>query len=568
LSGTTPDSVSYPVQNYGILGPLPAYVINIQDIPGADPTGNDDSTGAIQFALDSLPDGGGELVIAPGVYKFSAPLVLKANTVITGTGTLKAAPIAEWPGSSRVPPFTAMPGSPFFGLVNENHDAAVITDENLTVRGITIDYTALPAADGTRHCIYFRKARRVVIEGVTILGGSSSIALLGCDDTQEIGNRLVGFSNCGSDHWDGPSNCRVIGCHLETDESAQMVNWNPDPTLGSSVGYEATGFVMTGCTLVSRENPATPSQIEPLRIGGVVRNVAVTCNTFVNCSLVLRADTAGAIVEGNTFSGFVGTGEAITAYDRFGVDPGAITVSNNIIRDPLTSAGNVGVIRIESALAQIFNNVIMGVAYGAAPIYTGNPTVGQIFGNYTEAIGPISRLQSGIILQGGSTKYYGWTDGAGTHPRMYQQTSDNNWIFQTTNSAGGPRVALSIYARSDTSDLIASVPMLFTASYRHAVATVAAAGTVIGTATALTANTSNVTTCTAGVNDGVRLAPVNGRPQTVINSTADVLKVYPNNSGTSQIDNGGASVPATIAAGKSKTFEQVASGDFRTTAAT
>ena len=51
-------------------------------------------------------------------------------------------------------------------------------------------------------------------------------------------------------------------------------------------------------------------------------------------------------------------------------------------------------------------------------------------------------------------------------------------------------------------------------------------------------------------------------------STADTLKVYPNNNGSAQIDAGGAGVAVTIAAGKAKRFTRVASNDFRTIAAT
>lgn len=528
-------------------------VLNVRDF-GAKGDGTTDDTAAIQRAFAAVPEGG-EVLIPEGTYSFRGNLFVKAGTTVSGRGVLKAATIGLWPGS------------PYYGLVNVNHEASTITDTDITVRGITIDYTDLPSADGTRHCIYIRKARRVVVENVAILGGSSAIALLGCDDTQEIGNRLVGFSNCGSDHWDGPSNGRLIGCHIETDESAQMVNWNPDPTIAPSTGYTADGFVMTGNTLISHEANATPIQLEPLRADATARNITVTGNTFVNCWLVLRGDTTGAVVAENIMSGFQGTAEAITGYTRNGGTPSAIIIAKNIVRDPLTSADSVGVIRMESDTASIFANIIMGSGYASAGFYRG-AAAAQIFGNYAAALSSTGWLKNGFYVEGGSANLIGWTDSAGTHPCMYQQTNDDNWIFQMTDSTGAPRVALTMYARSDTSDLIAAVPMLFNSPFRKAVVTAAAAGTNIATATALTANTTNVTSCTAGVADGVQLSATTGRPQTVINSTADTLKVYPNNSGSSQIDAGGASVAATIAAGKSKTFEMVATGDFRTTAAT
>jgi hypothetical protein len=533
-------------------------VFNVLDY-GAVGDGSATDTAAIQAALAAVTSVGGTVIIPAGyTFKFNAPLQAKSGTTITGGGKIKAAVIGDWAAS------------PYFGIVNVNNTADTITDENITICGITIDYTDLPTADGTRHCIYIRKARRVVIEGVTILGGSSSIALLGCDDTQEIGNRLIGFSNCGSDHWDGPSNGRLVGCHLESGdgfEVNQMVNWNPDPTIAPSTGYDAKGFTMTGNTLISHETNATPIQLEPLRTGATARNITVTGNTFINCWLVLRGDTIGAVVADNVMSGFQGTAEAITGYTRVDGTPSAIVIANNIIRDPLTSSGNAGVIRMESNTASIVGNVVMGSSYLAAPFYRGS-ALAQMFGNYADANSSSGFLKNGFYMAGGSANPIGWTDSAGTHPRMYQQLTDDNWIFQTTDSTGAPRVALSIYARSNTSDLIASVPVLFSGGLRYAVVEAAAAGTNIADATALTANTTNVTTCTAGVADGVRLSVSIGKPQTVINSTADTLKVYPNNSGSSQIDNGGASVPATIAAGQSKTFEMVAANDFRTTAAT
>ncbi len=221
---TSPDSVTYPAADYGVLGPVPALVVNVQDF-GADPTGNDDSTLAINDALASLPAEGGEVVVAPGIYKFSNRLVAKSNTVISGSGTLYAAPPDEWSGTPT-----------YLCIVNENNTASVITDENITITGITLDMSAHGTSGVNIHGIYMRKAQRIIINNVAIIGGSSSVALLGCDDTQEIGNKYMNFTNCGSDHWDGPANARLVGCHIECDVSAQMVNWNPERTVPPSTG--------------------------------------------------------------------------------------------------------------------------------------------------------------------------------------------------------------------------------------------------------------------------------------------------------------------------------------------
>jgi hypothetical protein len=555
---TSPDSVSYPDQGYGILGPLPAYVINIQDVPGADPTGNDDSTLALNAALASLPDSGGQLTIAPGTYKFSGRLIMKSNAVITGSGTLKAAPPAEW---TETPTYLC--------VVNENNTASTITDENITISGITLDISEHGTKGVNIHGIYMRKARRIIIENVTIIGGSSSVALLGCNDTQEIGNKYLNFTNCGSDHWESPTNARLVGCYLECDVSAQAVNWNPEGAVPPVANQLAEGFTMVGNTLVSHEaGTSTPCLLEPLGAGNQVRNVTVVGNTFKNVTMLLRGDVSGAVVSGNTFSDFLSTAAVIVAQVYNGGSPVGFSISNNEIRGATTAPPNLGVIIAEGDSVSVIGNSVMGTAYVSAAIHRGayNPT---ILGNYIEnaAARSSNRLQTGIIIPNGLANLYGWTDASGTVPRMYLQ-SDNNWIFEGTNSSGVARTALSMAMRSSTSDLIASVPVQFTSTYRTIITTVAAAGTIIGTSTVLAGNVHNVTTCTAGVADGVQLTAITGRPQTVINTSAATLNVYPNNGGSAQIDAGGVNLPTTIAAGKSKTFVQVATGDFRTVAAT
>jgi hypothetical protein len=564
LSGpTTPDTASAlpPDIPYGLLGVEPSLVANVLEY-GAVGDGATDDTAAIQAALDAVP-ARGTVIIPAGVYIFNKPLLVKSNTKVTGTGTLKAAPIEDWTGSDRIDPFTAMPGSPFFGLVNENHDAAVITDENLTVRGITIDYTDLPLGDGTRHCIYFRKVRRVVVEGVTIIGGSSAVALLGCDDTLIQACRMVDFSNCGPDHWDGPGNAKVIGNHIESVEAAQMVNWNPDPTVPPSTGFAANNFALVGNTIVSHEPEATPIQIEPLRSGATVRNVTVTGNTLTNAYFVLRGDVSDTVIASNTMDGFQGFPPAITSFAWVDGTPGVIKFIGNTIRNPLTSIGSVAVIRIESNDADIAFNTISGTGYASAAISGGvaNP---QLFANTVEGSNISGVLKSGFRIPGGtaSQSFIGWTDASGTIPRMYQQLTDNNWIFQGTNATGGARVGVSWVQRSDTSEFTFSVPVLLNSGVRVPVTTLAAAGTTLGGATALPGNVCVVNTASAGSADGVRLPGTVGRSVEVWNLSGVTINVWPS-SGAVSINGGSAGAAVTIVNGAMKTFRALTSTDNR-----
>jgi hypothetical protein len=86
-------------------------------------------------------------------------------------------------------------------------------------------------------------------------------------------------------------------------------------------------------------------------------------------------------------------------------------------------------------------------------------------------------------------------------------------------------------------------------------ATVSAAGTTQGTATALTSDTNVVTT--VGANSGVILASGRTKPQRVLNRGANALKVYPQTS--AQIEALGSNAAATVNVGQAVTFLPVSS---------
>jgi len=539
-----------------------ADVKNVADF-GAIGDDSTDDTAAINAALAAVPSAGGVVVIPPHfVCRVSAPLVAKAKTRITGGGTIKAKSSGSWAG-----------GSPYHGIKNTNSAASSITDSDIVIDGITIDWSALGAVDGTEHVIWIRKARRVRVLDCTITGGASSVALLGCDDTLVDGNSLLNFYNCGSDHWDGPGNARVSNNHIQTTASAQMANFNPEPT-GLSSGYTAANFVFEGNTCVSTEDPATPCQFEPLASGNAVRNIVVKGNIFKNVRVACRGDSDGIVFEGNLMSDFQGDDEVFTAYTWNGGSPAGLSIRGNVIRDPLTSLANVGVIRAQTDSAVIDGNIILGAAYAAAAI-TGNANTPVVPGtNYVErdaanAAQKIGHIRSGFAVRNGTANYIGFTTTGGYRPHLRVQ-GDNNFVLVGVDSGGNDRPLLACQQESDTAALRTGADVNFEVQelQLHTPITVAATGTTIGGAADVPATCTRVTSCTAGVADGVRLRSVAGATFEVINETSDLLKVYPNNSGSAEIDAGGASVPVTVAAGKAKSFRCTASGVFRTTAAT
>lgn len=553
MSGTSPDSVAYPEQNYGILGPLPAYVINIQDVPGADPTGNDDSTGALNFALSSLPDSGGVLEIAPGTYKFSGPLRAKSNTVIGGSGTLKAAPLAEW-----------VPNNEYWCITNINNDAAVITDENLTVRDITIDYSDFPSAPfGTRWCIYWRKARNVRNLNVRTIGGTNHVAHRGCEQVLTAGSHAVGFSNCGFDHWEECNDVEVNGGYFESASTNQMGNFNPELN-NTSTGYTCSKFRMIGVQMNYTGASQTAVQIEPLyNVGSSVTDVVVSGCLFTNTRLIMRGATSSVSVTGNTFR-TGGSGEVLASYPFLGGSPSAFVISGNTFIDPATTGPNGGVIRVEMDMATVIGNVITGTAYAGQAIYrdTFKP---NILANRVETTPQPGTLQAGFRVINGSDNYFGIEDASGTTGWRHYVQTDNTAVWATTTAAGAGRTIATIAARSDTSQLSFFIPLVLADVLRLSPATaLTAAGSTTGTALVLAKNFNEVTTTAVGT--GVRLPSpgaqsVTGTRVVVWNAGANTLNVYPMSSG--QINALGVDVADTIASGACKTYVALSSTLYR-----
>lgn len=524
---------------------------------GAVGDGTTNDTAAVQAAYNAVPSTGG-IVLLPAGYSFlqTATFAVKSKTVTTGGGRIVAAPAASWPAGV------------YHCFKNVNFDATTITDTDLVFRDIELDWSAISSA-GSAHLFYIRMARRVVVENCKTQGGASVTAFLACDDTLVQGCRFKGFLNCGIDHWDNPKNARAIGNYLEADNSNQMVNFNPDPTTGStSPGYIASGFTMTGNTLIGLKAAGTPVQVEPLRSGAYMTGATITGNYLQNCYLVLRGDVRASVVSGNTIVDLGGTAEAITNYVFNGGSASGLVISGNVIRNPSTTTPNVGVIRTESATASILDNMILGTGYTTTAVYRGAPPLGYAAGNYAQTNPSAGQLQSGFRLDnGGNTGVFGWRDASGGAIDMYCQ-SDNHWLFRGTDASGAARSIMSIYMRSSSSTLNFSVPVAISNPLTLSAAQLSATGTTISTATDLTTNFNEVTSAAAGSADGVRLLAVVGRQQTVLNSTAVTINVYPHNSGTATIDGGSASAPVTIAAGKSKTFVLFSTGNYRTVAAT
>ena len=560
---TTPDTPSaIPIDwGYGVLGPTPANWINVQQF-GADPTGNDDSTLAIQDALAEVPDDGGVVVIPPGLYKVSDSLPIKSNTKVSMYGA-EIRPVAteQWRGTY---------GFCFKNVNTQGFDpAAVIIDENITIEGGTINYVDfLSWPDGSRHLIFMRRVRHVRILNMRLLNGGDSVALMGCDDTLIEGCYAEGFKNCAWDHWDGPSNGRVGNCYaLATDyNEAQIMNWNPDTEAPAQPNIVANGFTCTNCIFESTDTPATPVQIEPLRNDGTkVRNVTVTGCVFKNCSLQMRGDIANAIVTGNTFSDTLGGGSVFNCYPFVGGTPENVWFLNNQINNPTTSSG-FGVIRHEGTTGGVVGNGI----YGFSPTDPADTTIYTtsvdlvLYGNQSShsVISQTGHIGSGGVSIGNNDTLGFW-DTAGS--RFKIKTLNDTFGAYSTDGSGNERDVWSIIGRSGFTDFKIWPNTLINGYLRLTVAAgLTATGTTGGTGYQITKGYSEFTTVASGT--GTRLPAtasesVAGGRFVIWNAGANTLNVYPMDGG--QIDALGTNNPDTIAAGACKTYVAMSSTLYR-----
>lgn len=363
-------------------------VANVKDF-GAAGNGVTDDTAAIQAAANSLTSGG-TLWFPSGTYIASTAISIQSNTHVLGEGpgsVLEAA--ASFTGGILLQNVNrnAPPGSPPFAL----------TDSNLSVSNMTLDFGSKPANAG-HHLIDFGfvnivKIARCIFQ-VRLSG--DAVSLRGCFDTVVDGCSAYDFTNCSYDHWYYPSKGRVVNCYAQTAHSAQMVCWNPDPTTGSSSGYLAQGFVLANCHLVSTDTAATPNQLEPLFAGASVSEMTITGNIFENSSLVMRGDTSNVTVVGNIFKNILGGTEAIKSYPFNGGTPSDITICQNVVSNPATTGGNLGVIRLEGTGTVALNRVV-GSTYGSvAGVYIATTGI-LVFGNHSDN-GVLSGPTGGFTL--------------------------------------------------------------------------------------------------------------------------------------------------------------------------
>ena len=569
MSGTSPDSVAYPTQNYGLLGPFQPPMVSVLE-RGADATGVDDCVLAFQEAVDSLPSTGGVLEVPPGIYRMDAGVVLRSNITVRGGGIGNTRLVAS---SSLVNPGGEVGTYSFFS--NENWgtagDPSGPRDSNISVSGITFDYSWRANVDNAFANLNFRHVDHLVIEDNYFYYGGDAIAIRGCDMVWVRGNRAFGFSNACWDFWEGPGTTYILNNYADTNSTRQIINFNPDYARLDPGDYTAKHLIIQGNYSRNTNATATVNLIEP--IGSYPRsnwNMLVSGNIFLGNMVIARGNIFNLTITGNLFDDMPADGtNVIRVHPIYGFTPKGISITGNVIRDPGTASGQFGVIWCEADDALVTGNVITGTTYTGEPFNAGTKVLSVVqFGNFFEKLATTGRMQQGFILTNPQDvlnnfrSCIAWEDTSGAPLRMYME-SDSHQAWSTDGS-GLPRAWWSIQGHSSVANWNVLVPTVFPRVRQTVAAGLTATGTTSGTALQLTLSYAEVTTTAAGT--GVRLplggsAPITGATVTIWNAGANTLNVYPMSGG--QIDALGVDVADTIAAGSSKTYTAISETLYR-----
>lgn len=307
---------------------------------GALGNGIADDTAAFQLAMAYiLSIGGGTINVPTGTYIISDTIAIPANTIVQGQSGSLIKGAAVFAASNII-------------FTNVNQTALSYTDTKITIRDLSFE---APVTNPNMCHIYIRMATKVRVLNCNFLEGSDATAFLSCEDTLVFGCVAYNFHNCCYDHWESPKNAKVIACYAEAPTSAQLVNFNPDPTIG--VGGNADGFILSDCELVDTGPTAGAIQLEPLDITGTVANVIVSNNIIRNAVLAMRGSTTDVVISDNIFTGFTDTSPAIVASTLHGGTGARFTINGNIIKESDASGGNYAIICLVNGYS-ICGNVV------------------------------------------------------------------------------------------------------------------------------------------------------------------------------------------------------------------
>lgn len=284
---------------------------------GATGDGVTDDTAAIQKALDAVRlAGGGECYVPPGIYIYSQNLKVGSNTRFYGDGdasVLKAKQVGYVGVNTGVDATTTCQA-----IKNYNHSASSLTDSDIVIENLTVDWGAVTIVGGGAHCVSMRYVDRVKARNVRGINGENVTAFRACRDSLVDECHGINQFNCYFDHWEPSGNCTVRNSTGRSPDVniSQGVQFNDS---GDGTNTTAVDFLVEGCQFY--------------RVRGVSgQSAAIAIGALDAAGAVRRARTIGNYVEdadiGLVFAG--GGGQHMSMGDTFkGVDQLPIFMQQN-----------------------------------------------------------------------------------------------------------------------------------------------------------------------------------------------------------------------------------------------
>ena len=226
-------------------------IFNVKDPAyGAVGDGVTDDTTAIQSAATAVKTaGGGTLYFPPGTYIVNKSILISSNTHCLGAGdsSIIKAHQTSWVGIPA--------NNDTYLLTNENRLASVLTDSDLIVEKLTLDYGTVTIVGGGAHHINFRFVDRVTIRDVYGLNGETVTAMMACRDTVVDSCRALDQTNSYFDHWDGAGNGKVVNCTGRTTKNIdQGIQFTGTGTFGEN--RTSVNCVVAHCSVYNVRNAA------------------------------------------------------------------------------------------------------------------------------------------------------------------------------------------------------------------------------------------------------------------------------------------------------------------------
>lgn len=396
------------------------------------------NTAAIQAAMTYAGTIGGIVVFQPGVvYNINTPLLQTSGTALYGpNATLKPVAVGAWIGSD------------YAIIKNLNFTAVSLTDHDLRVEGLRFDYSVLGNYGGT-HAIRYTAAQRIRVENTYCTGSNDHSAFIGCDDTLAFACISENMNNASHDHWGtsarGPSNARVIGCHMSgagilfNADSGSMLCSNNAQTLIATNNILLAGASIGLDTLGSND----------------VSNDIIISNNFISGYVIGRGAINNLVISGNVFENGIGGFPMIDV--NIGAEAGGgwtgnptnTTVTGNLFKNPNVT-NSISAVILLWGNGFVSNNQVepgtfpfalkfTGLFYGSVNVLAAG-TSGTISGTlYSDQSITLPNAGGGLAL----------ADASGSFVRFNVQ-NDNHVILSSTDATGNVIPVFSYYARNNT----------------------------------------------------------------------------------------------------------------------